>query len=47
MGVGICIVGVGVMVGITYDNQKVELTYLLAGLLVFAGGQLLQGRKKG
>ena len=46
MGVGICIVGVGLMVGLAYNNLKVESTYLLAGLVVFALGQLLQRSKK-
>jgi len=45
MGLGICIVGVGLMVGLSYNNLKVEATYLLAGLLVFCLGQLLQRRK--
>ena len=42
MGLGICVVGVGLMVGLAYDNLKVETTYLLAGLLLFGAGQLLQ-----
>jgi hypothetical protein len=46
MGVGICIVGVGIMVGVAYDNQKVEITYLLGGLILFGLGQLLQRNKK-
>lgn len=46
MGVGICIVGVGLMVGLAYDNLKVETTYLFAGLILFIIGQLIQ-RKKG
>lgn len=45
MGVGICVVGVGLMVGFAYDNLKVETTYLLAGLIVFGIGQLLQRKK--
>jgi len=46
MGVGICIVGVGLMVGLAYDNLKVETTYLLSGLILFCIGQLLQKTKK-
>lgn len=46
MGVGICVVGVGLLVGLAYDNLKVESTYLLVGLLVFALGQLLQRSRK-
>lgn len=46
MGVGICIVGVGLMVGLAYNNLKVETTYLLTGLIVFCVGQLLQRDKK-
>jgi hypothetical protein len=45
MGVGICIVGVGLLVGLSYDNLKVETTYLLTGLIVFCVGQLLQRKK--
>jgi hypothetical protein len=45
MGVGICIVGVGLLVGLAYDNLKVETTYLLTGLIVFCAGQLLQRKK--
>jgi hypothetical protein len=45
MGVGICIVGVGLMVGLAYDSLKVETTYLLTGLIVFCIGQLLQRKK--
>ncbi|MBV8880513.1 MAG: hypothetical protein JO332_11145 [Planctomycetaceae bacterium] len=46
MGIGICIVGVGLMVGLAYDNLKVETTYLLTGLIVFCIGQLMQRGKK-
>jgi hypothetical protein len=46
MGIGICIVGVGLMVGLAYDNLKVETTYLLAGLILFGVGQLLERTKK-
>jgi hypothetical protein len=46
MGLGICVVGVGLMVGLTYNNLKVESVYLLAGLLLFSAGQLLQRAKK-
>jgi len=45
MGVGICITGVGLMVGLAYDNLKVESTYLLVGLVVFCIGQLMQRKK--
>ncbi len=45
MGIGICVVGVGLMVGLAYDNLKVETTYLLAGLVTFGVGQFLQRRK--
>lgn len=46
MAVGICIVGVGLMVGISYRNLQVELAYLLSGLLLFGAGQLLQKSAK-
>jgi hypothetical protein len=45
MGVGICIVGVGLLVGLAYDNLKLETTYLLTGLIVFGVGQFLQRKK--
>jgi hypothetical protein len=45
MGVGICVVGVGLMVGLAYDNLKVESIYLLAGLLLFSAGQVIQRKK--
>ncbi len=46
MGLGICVVGVGLSIGLAYDSLRAELAYLLAGLLLFSAGQLLQ-RKKG
>ena len=46
MGVGICVVGVGLMVGLAYDNLKVESTYLIVGLILFCIGQLLQRWRK-
>jgi hypothetical protein len=46
MGLGICVVGVGLMVGLTYNNLKVEAVYLLAGLLLFSAGQLLERARK-
>ncbi|HVR85124.1 MAG TPA: hypothetical protein VMU54_12485 [Planctomycetota bacterium] len=46
MGIGICIVGVGLLVGLVYDNLKVETTYLVAGVILFGVGRLLEGRKK-
>jgi hypothetical protein len=46
MGLGICVVGVGLMVGLVYDSLKVELAYLLAGLLLFSAGQLFARRKR-
>jgi len=45
MGLGICVVGVGLMVGVMYNNLKVELAYLLAGLLLFSAGRLAQGKE--
>lgn len=42
MALGICVVGVGLLVGLSYDNLKVELAYLLAGLLLFSAGRLAQ-----
>jgi hypothetical protein len=45
MGLGICVVGVGLMTGLAYNNLKVELTYLLAGLLLFFAGQLITRKK--
>jgi hypothetical protein len=39
-GLGICVVGVGLMIGLSYDSLKSELVYLLAGVLLFSVGQL-------
>ena len=46
MGAGICVVGVGLLVGLSHGNLKVELVYLVAGLLFFFAGQLLASRSK-
>lgn len=46
MGLGLCVVGVGLVIGLSYDSLKAELAYLIAGLLLFSAGQLLQ-RKRG
>jgi hypothetical protein len=45
MGLGICVVGVGLLIGIQYDSLKAELAYLLSGLLLFSAGQLLTRKK--
>jgi hypothetical protein len=45
MGAGICVVGVGLLIGISYDSLKAELAYLLAGLLLFSAGQLISKKK--
>jgi hypothetical protein len=44
MGLGLCIVGMGLLIGLTYQSLKGELAYLIAGLLFFSAGQLI--RKK-
>lgn len=46
MGLGICVVGVGLLVGLSHNNLKVELAYLVAGLLLFSAGQLAQPARK-
>lgn len=46
MGLGICVVGVGALIGITTGNLKPELAYFLSGLLLFSAGQLLLSRTK-
>ena len=46
MGVGICVVGMGLMVGLAYDNIKWEVVCLVSGLLFFFAGQLLMGKSK-
>jgi len=46
MGLGICVVGVGALIGITTGNLKPELAYFLSGLLLFSAGHLLQSRHK-
>ena len=46
MGFGICVVGVGLMIGISADSLKAELAYFVAGMLFFSAGLLVQGGKK-
>jgi hypothetical protein len=46
MGLGICVVGVGALIGITKGNLKPELAYFLSGLHLFSAGQLLLRRFK-
>jgi hypothetical protein len=46
MGVGICVVGVGLMIGIYYKSEKAELAYLLAGLLLFSAGNLIAKKRQ-
>jgi hypothetical protein len=45
MGLGLCIVGLGLLLGLSYNNLRVELAYLVAGLLFFGAGRLLERRK--
>ena len=45
MGAGICVVAVGLLIGIQYESLKAELAYLLSGLLIFSAGQLLAKKK--
>jgi len=48
-GVGICVVGVGLMIGISYNTDssfRAEIAYLVSGLLLFGAGMLIQGKKK-
>jgi hypothetical protein len=47
MGLGICVVGVGALIGITTGNLKPELAYFLSGLLLFSAGQLCLRKYKG
>lgn len=42
MGFGICVVGIGLLIGLSYNNLKAELAYLVAGLLLFSAGRLVQ-----
>ncbi len=41
MGLGLCVVATGLLIGVAYQSLKAELAYLLAGLLLFSAGQLL------
>jgi hypothetical protein len=36
----------GLVLGLRYDSLKVELAYLLAGLLLFSAGLLVQPRNR-
>ena len=46
MGLGICVVGIGLLIGLSYDSLKAELAYLLSGLLLFSAGQLISRKKQ-
>ena len=46
MGAGICVVGMGILLGLHYGNLKGELVYLVGGLLFFFAGQLLLEKSK-
>lgn len=41
MGFGICVVGIGLLIGLPSHNLRVELAYLIAGLLLFSAGRLI------
>lgn len=45
MGLGICVVGIGLLTGVAYNNLKVEVAYLVAGLLLFFAGQMITRKK--
>ena len=45
MGLGICIVGLSILVGISLNSEKVYVIYLPPGALLFFLGQYLSGRK--
>lgn len=46
MGLGLCVVGMGPILGIFYNSLKPELAYLMAGLLLFSAGHLIREKKK-
>jgi hypothetical protein len=46
MGLGICIVGVSILLGLSLNSEKVYVLYLPPGALIFLLGQWLT-RKKG
>lgn len=48
-GVGICVVGVGLLIGLSYNSDssfRAEVAYFVSGLLLFGAGRLIQGKKK-
>ena len=51
MGFGICVVGVGLMIGLSSNDLnsnsfKAEIAYFLAGLLFFSAGLMIKGKNK-
>ena len=46
MGLGICVVGVGLLIGLEYKSLKAELAYLLSGLLLFSAGNMISRKKR-
>jgi hypothetical protein len=46
MGLGICVVGIGILLGVSLNSEKVYVLYVPPGGLLFLLGQWLS-RKKG
>jgi len=45
MGLGICIVGVGILLGMSLNSEKVYVLYVPPGALLFLLGQWLTRKK--
>ena len=45
MGLGLCVVGVSILLGITLNSERIYLLYLPPGFLLFLTGQLLAKQK--
>ncbi|HXX92141.1 MAG TPA: hypothetical protein VEN81_00815 [Planctomycetota bacterium] len=45
MGLGICIVGVSILLGISLNSEKVYALYLPPGAVLFFAGQWMTRRK--
>ena len=45
MGLGLCIVGVGILLGISLNSERVYVIYVPPGALAFLVGQHLSRKK--
>lgn len=41
MGLGLCVVGVSILLGLTLNSERIYAIYLPPGLLLFVAGHML------